>query len=362
MAAFAAPLVPGIGSYTGAIKPVPPVTAKPPPTVGSTGEALTLDALMARQKEIAGRQGDVMGMPVTNIPQGLGQMAWSLVNALQGRAAEKEMAQANQDVANAVGAINWETGEMPPQALETLMARDPDLGLKLRLTMYQEAMETRRQKEKAAAEGGPKLSDLGSLRDDYSKAATVYENAAPTWQSMQKSIKIALDPKIDAKGKGAADYALVVGLAKILDPTSVVREGEVESVRATGGAADYLVSYFNQLTSGGSLSDDVRQGIMQTGQDRMRAYYDQTKAKHDWITGIATRHGMNPDDIVPPLPAFAPYEQAANADPNALPARPAWATAQDPWPNAKQWEKLTPEEKAIFIKWSTSAERPGDFQ
>ena len=142
--------LPGIGQYTGATNnglpngaPIPgvrpvgaPVTAKPAPLAPSTGEALTLDALMARQRAAATRQGETMQQPVTNIAQGLGQLGWTLVNALQERRAEKDIATGNADVAKAFSQLNQTTGEMPPDAMALLMSRDPDLGIE----MYKTAM------------------------------------------------------------------------------------------------------------------------------------------------------------------------------------------------------------------------------
>lgn len=327
---------------TGA-RPVPPAVVPPPAqTPSSTGDALTLDALMARQKQAAQMQGQAMQQPVQNIPQGLSQMAWTLVNALQERRAGKELAQGQQDVAQAMGSMDPTTGALPPDAMQTLWQRDPATAMEMvKTAMALRATQAKTEnwesiptpqgetgqwfKNATTGEtkkvGGStdtstwKPTDIGSLRDDYTKAATTYETAAPSWQSMQDAAKVAIGNT--GPNVGSADLNLVVGLAKILDPNSVVREGESESVKKTGGAADYLVSYYNQLVQGGQLTDDIRKGIMNTGQSRMKAYYDQAKGKRDWISGIATRHQVNPDDVVPPLAGFTPWsEQPPPDDPN----------------------------------------------
>ena len=44
---------------------------------------------------------------------------------------------------------------------------------------------------------------------------------------------------------------------KALDPGSVVREGEQDQARATGGVADRLVGYVNQIKGEGALPEDV---------------------------------------------------------------------------------------------------------
>jgi hypothetical protein len=151
---------------------------------------------------------------------------------------------------------------------------------------------------------------------------------------MKEAANTALDPRTDTHGKGVADYNMIVAYAKLLDPGSVVREGEVDSVRATGGPADYLIGYINAINKQGSLSDDVRRGVMKEANSRMKAYYDQAKGKRDWISGIATRHNVLPDDVVPPLGEFQPWgAPEPEPDPNA-PA--VTATPEDGAPTPEQ--------------------------
>jgi len=56
----------------------------------------------------------------------------------------------------------------------------------------------------------------------------------------------------------AADLAMIFAFMKMLDPRSVVREGEQQQARATGGAADFLITYVTSLKGGGSLTDAQR--------------------------------------------------------------------------------------------------------
>ena len=48
---------------------------------------------------------------------------------------------------------------------------------------------------------------------------------------------------------------------KMLDPRSVVREGEFLVARQTGGPADFLLSYLNRLKDGSILTDGVRRSF-----------------------------------------------------------------------------------------------------
>jgi hypothetical protein len=139
-----------------AIPRLRPAASVPPPAAvpASTGEAMTLDALMARQKDIAARQAGVMKMPVATPEQGMAQMAWTLVDALQQRKAERQEAEGRSAIANIFGQVG-DTGPSQEQ-IGRIMAIDPDLGAK----MYGEAMAARRAEAEYQRSRADKLADV----------------------------------------------------------------------------------------------------------------------------------------------------------------------------------------------------------
>jgi len=296
----------------------------------------TLDALMARAKELADRQGQIAAPRDMPSPwQGAAQLAQSFVNARQAAATDQTLADERGQFAKVMSGIDLEKGATPEQ-LSQIGLYSPDQADKV-MAMTAAAIRARKDQEfthseneatraatlaaeklKLEASGGWKPTDIGSLRDDYTKAATTYDQAAPSWQSMQEAAKTALDPRTDVKGKGTADYNMIVAFAKLLDPNSVVREGEVKSASMTEGMLNQVQSMLNQWTSKGMLDDGTRRAIMAQSQSRVKAYYDQAKQKRDWVSSIATRHQVNPDDVVPPLAPFVPFEEA-QPDPNQPP-------------------------------------------
>tara|TARA_B100001057_G_scaffold94158_2_gene90475 strand:- start:1829 stop:3241 length:1413 start_codon:yes stop_codon:yes gene_type:complete len=60
---------------------------------------------------------------------------------------------------------------------------------------------------------------------------------------------------------GAGDLALIFSFMKMLDPRSVVREGEFEVAKKVGGPADFLVQTANYIKNGGILSDLTRRSF-----------------------------------------------------------------------------------------------------
>jgi hypothetical protein len=295
---------------------------------------MTLDALMARQKELADRASTIAAPRNMQSPwQGAAMLAQSFVNSREEAQTADQLTAGRDELSKLKAGINLDTGPTSEQ-IAAADRIDPNyadaltaMAFKLREEQKTRDATLAAEQAKAGAAGAWKPTDIAARADDYTKAAATYDTAAPSWQSMQDAAKTAIGQS--GPNVGSADLNLVVGLAKILDPNSVVREGESESVKKTGGAADYLVSYYNQLVQGGALTDDIRRGIMNTGQSRMKAYYDQAKVKRDWISSVAARHGVNPDDVVPPLAAFSPFTEAAqpddpnNPDPNKPPPPPA---------------------------------------
>jgi hypothetical protein len=213
-----------------------------------------------------------------------------------------------------------------------------------------------------------KPSDIAARADDYTKAASLYTTASQSWQSMVKSAQIALSPKAATEGKGAADYDMIVGWAKLLDPNSVVRDTEVDSASMTGGMIGQINGWLNTLKSRGSLDDATRKAIMTQAGFRVQSYYDQAKSQHDWISDVATRHKVDPNDVVPPLAEFVPWTppEAAPAvpdpdvpapeetpDPVAIPypPKPANWPADVEYPKEENWNLLTAEGQAKMMEY-----------
>jgi hypothetical protein len=301
--------------------------------IGGGNNLPTLDALLARQQELAGEKSP-MGEMISPW-QGVAYAADKFMSGLERGRVDRQETEQRQRLAEIMG------GPIGPEQIAQAFAISPEIGVHLLDLQAKDGTQerwdpiptpqgengqwfrnqkgdTKKVGGGSTGEAGWKPADMGSLRDDYTKAASIYDNASPTWQAMQDAAKIALaDGPNDqnSEGRGAADYNMIVGFAKLLDPNSVVREGEVQSATNLGGKIDMVQSWINSFkANGGKLTPELRRAIMTQGSIRMQGYYDQAKAKRDWISGIATRNKVNPDDVVPPLAAFAPWSDGADDD------------------------------------------------
>jgi len=118
------------------------------------------------------------------------------------------------------------------------------------------------------------FKDFKALQTNFDKVNTSYEQA------------YNLDaPKV-------ADLSMIFAYMKMLDPRSVVREGEQQQARGTGGMFDYLANTYNSLLGEGSLTDLQRKSF----RDAAFAYYTKNATLlselNDRITNEATNKNI----------------------------------------------------------------------
>ena len=104
-------------------------------------------------------------------------------------------------------------------------------------------------------------------RDIYTKDHTYkqYKDLQTNFNKVNSSYELAY--KVDKPQ--VADLSMIFAYMKMLDPRSVVREGEQQQARATGGAADYLINTVKSLQGEGSLTDLQRKSF----RDAAYKYY-----------------------------------------------------------------------------------------
>lgn len=117
-----------------------------------------------------------------------------------------------------------------------------------------------------------------------------YAESSPVYSSMLDA------SKRDTKG---ADLNMVYALAKIFDPTSVVREGEVKMASDMGSIQEYLNGVVRSMGGSGRLTPEVRQHLLDEGYSRMAAHRSVFDSDLSTYKGIAERQKMNPADILP---------------------------------------------------------------
>jgi hypothetical protein len=160
-------------------------------------------------------------------------------------------------------------------------------------------------KRRAELSAPPSWEDTSKLRREVQDLPS-YKNlaqAAPVYKSM-----------LEAAGRDnrAADVNLIYGMAKIMDPGSVVRESEMTVAQAVATLPEQLkAAVWSQLEGSGRLSRDVRQAIMQEAHSRIGSYQAMFNQDTGMYRGIAERNRMNVQDVLPDFGRFDPYQPQA---------------------------------------------------
>jgi hypothetical protein len=207
---------------------------------------------------------------------------------------------------------------------------------------------------------GPQTEEITGLRKEVQQLDS-YKNvaqAAPVYNSM-----------LDAAGRDtrSADVNLIYGMAKIMDPGSVVRESEMTVAQAIATLPDRIQQGARSLLNAeGRLSNDVRQGIMAEAYSRMNSYRGIFDRDIEQYRGIVGRRGINEADVIPSFGEFKPFEpkskraeaggstgpasaqagQAPGLAPEPQYVRPDGSSPPMPSPpkayTRAEWEKLPP--------------------
>lgn len=152
--------------------------------------------------------------------------------------------------------------------------------------------------------GGPEtvdFDDVSSVRKEIQQLPS-YKNlsqALPIYRSMQETA---------GRDSKASDLNLVYGLGKIMDPTSVVREGEMIMVKNTASLPDWLQGAIASLNGGAALSPETRQAIMTEAYGRVQGYDQAWQQDSQFYNGIVGRNRMNREDVIPNFGTYDPWK------------------------------------------------------
>ncbi|KAB7786025.1 hypothetical protein [Methylorubrum populi] len=138
------------------------------------------------------------------------------------------------------------------------------------------------------------LGTFGDVHDGYGRviAATQERERNPT----------AVSP--------ASDMSLVFGFMKMLDPSSVVREGEYATAKNAAGIPDQFRNAYNKAVDGEFLTPLQRQDFV----NQAKALYDKARGNAEGVAeryrGLAGQYGVDPDRSVY-LPAMPTAPQVS---------------------------------------------------
>lgn len=198
----------------------------------------------------------------------------------------------------------------------------------------------------------PKTGAATQIYGPQAGADTLSKDQMATLNSLRDDLRTELKPfEIVKQGynnittfynnpSATSDYALAVAFAKVLDPGSVAREGEVAAVQNAGARIPALGQALkNAITGEGQLTQEVRQQIAELAT---AIYQERAQEAGSIISGYSelARRGNVPADLL----YSGNIPEARKVIPAIVP--PA---AQRQGVTQEMWSKATPEEKQAWM-------------
>ena len=180
--------------------------------------------------------------------------------------------------------------------------------------------------------GDEALSGISGIRKEFMGIPEVkaFQGQANSFGRIKAS---AEDP--DAAG----DLALIFNYMKLLDPGSVVREGEFATAQNAAGVPDRITNLYNNVLEGTRLGEDQRKEFLDRAEkiynDAERQYESFEKQYKKFMTPFVPEN-KTVDDFFPSF-RYTPKESTSNVPPGV---------------NPEIWKNMTQQERS---DWESSS-------
>lgn len=152
----------------------------------------------------------------------------------------------------------------------------------------QNMADTRSRESNQIAAGNRQQQGIIELRKEFNGLDEVKN---------YKSVLPIINSAKNAPDTPAGDIDVIYAVGKIMDPGSVVREGELNLVINSGSPAQRLMGYVNRIRGGGRLTSDQRKQLMQVLDSRVGGLESGYKSARSTMERAAKAQGLPPDQI-----------------------------------------------------------------
>ena len=147
------------------------------------------------------------------------------------------------------------------------------------------------QVQKAYESGDKKtFTQTTELRNDFNNLPQV-----KSWNIVEPKLISAREAAKDTSG--GSDLNMIYALGTVLDPNSVVREGELHLASDTGSLGQKIAGYYKSVNQGGKLTPEVKQDLLRQIESRTFAQRQQYEAAKKKYTEIAKKNDLDPNDL-----------------------------------------------------------------
>ncbi len=141
----------------------------------------------------------------------------------------------------------------------------------------------------------------GKMRKEYTDQTKVYQD-----------VKASYGRVLASDDSAVGDLSLIFGYMKMLDPGSVVREGEFATAQNAAGVPERVMNIYNRIVSGERLNSDQRKAFKGQAERLFKQAGQQESEVRAGIERIAKGYGLNtanifytPEDVAPVAPGAA---------------------------------------------------------
>ena len=154
----------------------------------------------------------------------------------------------------------------------------------------------------------------GRFRKEYNDQTQPYQ-----------TVKSAYGRVLSSDDSAVGDLSLIFGYMKMLDPGSVVREGEFATAQNAAGVPERIMNIYNKLITGERLNASQRNSFKGQAKNLYSSALESEKTVRTGLERIATGYGLNTNNIFYTAAETAPVAQTS-LTPGTPPAAPARAT------------------------------------
>ena len=148
-----------------------------------------------------------------------------------------------------------------------------------------------KEREIAGTSGKEAFGNEKQLRSEFDKQAKNFDEARLGFEKVQKAA-------MEETASGPTDLALIFGYMKVIDPTSVVREGEFATAEKAGGVSEQLRNLYNKVRTGERLTQEVRDQFVQAARTQFQPYMDMQRNVENRYTNLSKAYGLDPTKVV----------------------------------------------------------------
>ena len=132
------------------------------------------------------------------------------------------------------------------------------------------------------------FDDEHKLRTEFDGLTKSFRDVDAAYNRIQSSA---------ANPSAAGDLALIFNYMKMLDPGSVVREGEFATAQNAAGVPERIVAQYNRTLNGERLTEGMRADFLGQAGAIHQGQVRQFNTTVDQFRGLASRYGYNPENI-----------------------------------------------------------------